>query len=110
MQGTRTFTAFLLSTMKLSARCIMNRVNLWHSIRSISSACLILILIRTELTDGSMRTRSFSFLEIVRGLSRTSFEALHQSQHTARGHVQQAVTYATSTSGLLCRSTTYHFM
>ena len=72
----RTLTGFLLRTMKLSARCIMNRVNLWHSIRSISSACLILMLMRTELTEGSMRTRSFSFREMVRGFKRTSFEVL----------------------------------
>ena len=62
--------------MKFSARTIMNRMNLAHSARSISSACLILMLIRTELTDGSMSTRSFSFREIVRGFRSTSFEAL----------------------------------
>ena len=75
----RTGTGFLRSTMKLSARCIMNRVNLWHRIRSISSACLILILMRIELTEGSMRTRSFSLREIVNGLSRTSLEPLDRS-------------------------------
>ena len=62
--------------MKLSARCIMNRVNLWHSIRSISSACLILMLRRTELTDGSMSTRSFSLREMTSGFSSTSRDDL----------------------------------
>ena len=76
---TRTGTGFLRRTMKLSARCIMNRVNLWHRIRSISSACLTLILMRIELTEGSMRTRSFSLREIVNGLSRTSLEPLDRS-------------------------------
>lgn len=41
---------------------------------SISSACLILILMRTELMLGSIRTRSFSFLAIVRGVRSTSGE------------------------------------
>jgi hypothetical protein len=71
-----TCTGFLRSTMKLSALCIINLVNLWHRIRSISSACLIFMLIRIELTDGSMRTRSFSLREIVNGLRRTSFDPL----------------------------------
>jgi len=71
-----TGTGFRRSTMKLSALCIMNLVNLLHRIRSISSACLILMLSRIELTEGSIRTRSFSFRDIVRGLRRTSFELL----------------------------------
>ena len=71
-----TATGLRRRTMKFSARIIMNRINLWHISRSISSACLILMLIRTELTDGSMSTRSFSFREIVRGFRSTSFEAL----------------------------------
>lgn len=54
----------------------MNRVNLWHSILSISSACLILILSRIELIEGSMRTRSFSLREIISGLSKTSLDPL----------------------------------
>lgn len=54
----------------------MNRVNLWHNIRSISSACLILILSRIELIEGSIKTRSFSFLEIVSGFRSTSFDPL----------------------------------
>ena len=71
-----TGTGFLRSTMKLSALCIINLVNLWHRILSISSACLIFMLIRIELTEGSMRTRSFSLREIVNGLRRTSFDPL----------------------------------
>jgi hypothetical protein len=51
-------------------------VNLWHRIRSISSACLILMLIRIELIEGSMRTRSASFLEIETGFNKTSFDVL----------------------------------
>lgn len=56
----------------------MNRVNLWHSILSISSACLILMLSRIELIDGSMRTRSFSLREIINGLSKTSLDPLNK--------------------------------
>lgn len=76
--GTRTLTGFRRKTMKFSARCIMNRVNLWQSIRSISSACLILMLSRMELIEGSMRTRSFSLREMVRGWRSTSLDALHR--------------------------------
>lgn len=71
-----TSTGFLLKMTKLSALCIMNLVNLWLNNLSISSACLILMLNRMELTEGSMRTLSFSFLEMIRGCSRTSFEDL----------------------------------
>ena len=73
----RTLMGFLRNTMKLSARCIRNRVNLWQRIRSISSACLILMLTRIELTEGSISTRSFSLRDIVNGFSRTSFDPLH---------------------------------
>lgn len=61
------FTGFLRRITKDSARCMRNRVNLWARIRSISSACLILMLTRTELTEGSMSTFSFSLREMVRG-------------------------------------------
>jgi hypothetical protein len=67
---------FLRSTMKPSARCIRNRVNLWHRIRSISSACLILMLTRIEFTEGSTSTRSFSFRDIVNGFRSTSLDPL----------------------------------
>ena len=70
--------------MKLSALCIMNRVNLWHRTRSISSACLILMLNRIELIEGSMSTRSFSLREMMRGLRSTSFDCL-RSRSTSRG-------------------------
>src|SRR6267154_2807688 len=74
--GSLTRTGFLRSTTKLSALCIRNRVNLWHNIRSISSACLIFMLIRIELTDGSIKTRSFSLRDIVSEFRRTSLEPL----------------------------------
>lgn len=80
----RTGTGFRRRTMKLSALCIMNRVNWWHSIRSISSACLILILSLMELTDGSMRTRSFSLREMVSGFRSTSFDPLRHMYKTSR--------------------------
>lgn len=41
---------------------------------SISSACLILMLTRTLLILGSMRTLSFSLRETVSGFNRTSGE------------------------------------
>jgi len=69
-----TLTGFLRNIKKASARCVRNLVNLWTRICSISSACLILMLTRTLLTLGSIKTRSFSFLAIERGLRRTSGE------------------------------------
>lgn len=75
-QTTLTAIGFLLRIMKLSARPVMNLVNLWQRIFSISSACLMAILTRTELMDGSIRTRSLSFREMVRGVRRTSFVEL----------------------------------
>lgn len=53
---------------------------------SISSACFILILTLILLTDGSMRTFSFSLRAIVRGFNSSSGEV------------------AASISGTLCRS------
>lgn len=82
----RTLIGFLLRMKKDSARCSKNRVNLCTRMCSISSACLILMLMRTLLMLGSMRTRSFSLRAIVKGVRRTS------------GDVRA------STSGTLCRS------
>ena len=62
-------------------------MNLCARMRSISSACLILIEIRIELTLGSMSTFSFSLREMVNGVNNTSREE------------------AASISGTLCRST-----
>jgi hypothetical protein len=67
-----TLIGFRRSTKKASALCVRNRVNLCTSIFSISSACFILILIRTLLTLGSIKTFSFSFRETVKGFKRTS--------------------------------------
>src|SRR6266511_3071610 len=75
---TPTGTGFRRRTMKLSARCIMNLVNLLHRMRSISSACLILMLNRIELTEGSIKTLSFSFREIINGFRRTYLDELKQ--------------------------------
>ena len=101
-----TCTGFRRSTIKLSALCIMNRVNLWQRIRSISSACFILILNRMELIEGSMRTRSFSFREMVSGLSSTSLEPLKWQMRLPIDKWTMSA-YAASTSGLLWRSTTW---
>jgi len=87
-----TLMGFLRSTMKPSARCIKNRVNLWHRIRSISSACLILMLTRIEFTEGSMSTRSFSFRDIVRGFNSTSLEPLLGSASAKNGGYAYALT------------------
>ena len=70
--ASHTLTGFLLKMKKASARCVKNLVNLCTSICSISSACLILMLMRTLLMLGSMRTRSFSFRATVRGFNNTS--------------------------------------
>lgn len=72
----RTAIGFRLSTTKLSARPVMKRVNLWHRMRSMSSACLILIDSRMELTEGSIRTFSVSDRVMVRGVRRTSGDVL----------------------------------
>ena len=78
--------------------------------RSISSCCLILMPIRIEFTEGSMRTCSFSLREITSGLRRTSREVLRSVVFKVRPDLfdrRCAATYPASTSGLLCRSTTY---
>jgi hypothetical protein len=59
---------------KGSALCVKKRVNLCTKIFSISSACLIFMLMRTLLMLGSMYTLSFSFLDTVNGFKRTSGE------------------------------------
>lgn len=96
----------------------MNRVNLWHKIFSISSACLIPMLTRTELIDGSIITRSLSLREIVSGVRSTSFVVLDREMSACgwwerkgkwvgeNGDEERESAYAASTSGLLCRSTT----
>lgn len=81
-----TLMGFLLRMKKASALWVRKRVNLWTRMFSISSACLILMLIRTLLMLGSMRTRSFSLRATTRGFRRTSGEVW------------------ASTSGTLCRS------
>lgn len=86
MSNPRTFTGFLRRIKNASALCVKNLVNLCTKICSISSACLILMLTRMLLMLGSMRTRSFSFREIVRWLSNTSGDV------------------CASISGTLCRS------
>jgi hypothetical protein len=78
--------------------------------RSMSSCCLILMPMRTEFTEGSMRTCSFSLREITSGLRRTSREVLKGMVFKVRPHLfdrRCAGTYPASTSGLLCRSTTW---
>ena len=58
--------------MKLSARCMIIRENLFARIASISSICLTLMLIRTELTAVSIITYSFSERWMTIGLSSSS--------------------------------------
>jgi hypothetical protein len=84
--GGQTLTGFLLKIKKASALCVKKRVNLWTRICSISSACLILMLMRTLFILGSISTRSFSFRATVNGFSSTSGEV------------------CASISGTLCRS------
>ena len=67
-----TLIGFLRKIKKASALCVRNLVNLWTRMFSISSACLILMLIRTLFMLGSIRTRSFSFRATVKGFSKTS--------------------------------------
>ena len=66
-----------------------------------SSACLILMLMRIELIDGSIRTCSFSFLAICIGFRMISDDVLQIRKE------QDDREYFASTSGMLCRSTTW---
>lgn len=104
-----TSTGFRLKTTKFSALIIMNLINLWQRIFSISSACLIEILMRTELIEASINTFSFSFLEITTGLSNNSLLVLFFQKKTLFNvplFIFNKI-YLTSTSGLLCLSTTW---
>ena len=91
--------------MKFSAREVKNLVNLWARIRSMSSACLILMLRRTELTDDSIRTCSFSFRAICMGFKIISGDVLQVSETYT--YWKGRGLYLASTSGMLCRSTTW---
>lgn len=71
---TPTFTGFLLRMKNASALCVKNLVNLCTKICSISSACLILMLTRTLLILGSIKTLSFSLRDMTSGFSKTSGE------------------------------------
>lgn len=62
----------LRRTTNASARIARNRVNLWHRIRSVSSACLIRIERRTELMLGSIRTDSEGLREMRSGVRSAS--------------------------------------
>lgn len=84
-------TGFRRNMKKASARWVKNRVNLWTRICSISSACLILMLIRTLLMDGSMKTFSFSFRDTVIGFrSASGLEAASISGTLCRSAVWEA--------------------
>jgi hypothetical protein len=74
--GLHTGIGFLRKITKFSARIIKKRVSLWARRVSISSACLILILMRRELMDGSIRTCSFSLRLIITGVKRASLVSL----------------------------------
>ena len=57
-------------------------MNLWHRTLSISSACLIFMLIRNELIEPSMSTLSESVLLMTTGVRRTSFVTLGEVEET----------------------------
>ena len=65
--------------VKLSARCMRNREKFLHKTLSISSACLILMLTRRELTEGSIRHRSRSVRQIKMGFMVDILEDLHDN-------------------------------
>lgn len=109
-----TSTGFRRRITKLSARIIKKRANLWHRIRSRSSACLTLMLTRIELTDVSTSTFSFSLRLITSGFMSTSLDLLRNKKNAymypskrerKRAFRRRAfVFYPDSTSGVLCRS------
>lgn len=99
-----TSTGFLRKMKKFSARIIMNLINLWHRIFSISSAqknhkylqkivwqwqarhlslkvhhltCLTAMLTLTELMEPSIRTFSLSFRLMTTGCNRSSLLLLY---------------------------------
>lgn len=93
---------FLLRMKKDSARCVKNLVNLWTSMCSISSACLILMLMRTLLMLGSMRTRSFSWREGGH-VSATAPPHVYCTE-TGELALRATVSGVSSTSGDVCAS------
>lgn len=123
---------------KFSALIIMKRMNLWHRIFSISSACksnsqrwwsqagmkdpptcLTAMLTLTELMDPSIRTFSLSLRLIITGWRSSSLLLLKTKKATTqnswicpehaglRWDAGAPRTHRTSTSGLLCLSTTW---
>lgn len=78
----------------------MNLINRLHRIRSRSSACLTAILIRTELTEPSMRIRSLAFRLMTTGLRSNCFDDLKWKYHLKKWREREDL-YFTSTSGLL---------
>ena len=113
----RTSTGLRRMMMNCSERCMRKRVNLWHKIRSTSSACLIAMLTRTELIEVSIKhflllraaDRDRVQLELFASPGtrretptvRRCYRAI-PSQRRAHGGGRRA---PISTSGLLCRST-----
>ena len=79
---------FLRRMKKCSALIITKLMNFLHKIFSSSSACLMAMDTRIELTDPSIKALSFSFRLTITGVRSNSLLLL------------------TSTSGLLWRSTT----
>eukprot|EP00730_Choanoeca_flexa_P013124 TRINITY_DN4986_c0_g1_i2.p1 TRINITY_DN4986_c0_g1~~TRINITY_DN4986_c0_g1_i2.p1 ORF type:complete len:108 (-),score=13.42 TRINITY_DN4986_c0_g1_i2:52-375(-) len=67
------------STKKFSARIIMKRINFLQRIFSISSACLMAMLTRTELIDPSMSTRSLAERLTTTGVNNSSLLLLYET-------------------------------
>lgn len=121
-----TSTGFLRRMKKFSALIIMKRMNLWHKIFSISSACrqeremrlphsstscqptappqppqphtcLTAMLTRTELMEPSMSTFSFSFLLMITGCNSSSLLLLREQRKV--GTDQQGSTHSSGLAG-----------
>lgn len=122
-----TSTGFLRRMKKFSALIIMKRMNLWHRIFSISSACregreirlphrsascqpttppqplrphtcLTAMLTRTELMEPSMSTFSFSFLLMITGCNRSSLLLLWEQKKVTTD--QQGSTHGSVLAGM----------
>lgn len=99
--------------MKFSARIIMKRMNFLQRIFSISSACFTAMLIRIELIEVSINTFSLSFLDITTGVNKSSLLVLTCAANEKKiilfipSFLKGAFYILTSTSGLLCLSTTW---
>ncbi len=103
LQNFDTSVALRRMIINWSARCIKNRVNLWQRTSSISSACLIIMDTRTELTEGSILHFSLSLRQMTIGFNISSLLPLDREFGLSESWLisinNKQATYPISTSG-----------